>query len=117
MSNSLDPDCLQRQSVDRKKSQLARKELIMHTKLGLISLAQGQNAVTPVRLEPAAPQSRVKHSTTEPLRSLAAKTGKSSQAYLKSKSHKLATLWDVGKTYQELAILVNRKRQSNMSGY
>ena len=27
------------------------------------------NAVTPVRLEPAAPQSTVKHSTTEPLRS------------------------------------------------
>ena len=27
------------------------------------------NAVTPVRLEPAAPQSRVKHCTTEPLRS------------------------------------------------
>ena len=33
-------------------------------------LAQGHNAVTPVRLEPAALQSRVKHSTTEPLRSL-----------------------------------------------
>ena len=33
-------------------------------------LAQGHNAVTPVRLEPAASRSRVKHSTTEPLRSL-----------------------------------------------
>ena len=33
-------------------------------------LAQGHNAVTPVRLEPSAPRSRVKHSTTEPLRSL-----------------------------------------------
>ena len=33
-------------------------------------LAQGQNAVTPMRLEPVAPPSRVKHSTTEPLRSL-----------------------------------------------
>ena len=33
-------------------------------------LAQGHNTVTPVRLEPAAPRSRVKHSTTEPLRSL-----------------------------------------------
>ena len=33
-------------------------------------LAQGHNAVTPVRLEPAALRSRVKHSTTEPLRSL-----------------------------------------------
>ena len=31
-------------------------------------LAQGHNAVTPVRLEPAALRSRVKHSTTEPLR-------------------------------------------------
>ena len=33
-------------------------------------LAKDHNAVTPVRLEPAAPRSRVKHSTTEPLRSL-----------------------------------------------
>ena len=33
-------------------------------------LAQGQNTVTPVRLEPTAPRSRVKHSTTEPLCSL-----------------------------------------------
>ena len=32
------------------------------TKLGLMCLAQGHNAVTPVRLEPAVPQSRVKHS-------------------------------------------------------
>ena len=31
--------------------------------------AQGHNAVTLVRLEPAALRSRVKHSTTEPLRS------------------------------------------------
>ena len=38
-------------------------------KLGLMCLAQGHNAVTPVRFEPAAPPSRVKHSTTEPLRS------------------------------------------------
>ena len=33
-------------------------------------LAQGHKAVTLVRLEPAALRSRVKHSTTEPLRSL-----------------------------------------------
>ena len=32
-------------------------------------LAQGHNTVTLVRLEPTAPRSRVKHSTTEPLRS------------------------------------------------
>ena len=32
-------------------------------------LAQRHNTVTPVRLEPAAPQSRVEHSTIEPLRS------------------------------------------------
>ena len=32
-------------------------------------LAQGHNTVRPVMLEPAAPSSRVKHSTTEPLRS------------------------------------------------
>ena len=31
-------------------------------------LAQGHKAVTPVRLEHAAPLSRVKNSTTEPLR-------------------------------------------------
>ena len=31
--------------------------------------AEGYNAVPPVRLEPANPQSRVKHSTTEPLQS------------------------------------------------
>ena len=33
-------------------------------------LAQGHNTVTPVKLKPVAPQSRVKHSITEPLRSL-----------------------------------------------
>ena len=33
-------------------------------------LEQGHNAVMLVRLEPTAPQSRVKHSTTEPLCSL-----------------------------------------------
>ena len=33
-------------------------------------LLKDHNAVTPVRLEPAALRSRVKHSTTEPLRSL-----------------------------------------------
>ena len=31
-------------------------------------LAQGHKAVTPVRLDPTAPRSQVKHSTTEPLR-------------------------------------------------
>ena len=34
-----------------------------------MGLAQGHNAVTPVRLEPTIPRSRVKHSTTEPLHS------------------------------------------------
>ena len=33
-------------------------------------LLKDHNAVTPMRLEPAAPRPRVKHSTTEPLRSL-----------------------------------------------
>ena len=32
--------------------------------LGLLCLAQGHNAVTPVQLEPVAPPSQVKHSTT-----------------------------------------------------
>ena len=40
------------------------------TKQGLRWLAQGHNAVVPVRLKLATPQSQVKHSTTEPLRSL-----------------------------------------------
>ena len=40
------------------------------TKQGLVSLAQGHNAMTPVMLEPAALRSRFKHSTTEQLRSL-----------------------------------------------
>ena len=39
------------------------------TKLGLMRLAQGHNAMAPVRLEAAATRYRVKHSTTEPLRS------------------------------------------------
>ena len=33
-------------------------------------LAQVHKAVTPMRLEPATPRSRVKHSITEPLRSI-----------------------------------------------
>ena len=40
------------------------------SKLMLMCLAQGRNAVTPERLEPASLWSRVNHSTTEPLRSL-----------------------------------------------
>ena len=39
------------------------------TKLGLMCLAQGHSVMMPVRLEPAAPRSRVKHSTTELLHS------------------------------------------------
>ena len=35
------------------------------TKLGLMCPAQGYDIVTNMRLEPAAPRSRVKHSTTE----------------------------------------------------
>ena len=35
-----------------------------------VDLAQGHNAVTPVRLKPVAPRSQVKHSTTELMRSL-----------------------------------------------
>ena len=33
-------------------------------------MLKDHNAVTPVRLEPADPRSRVKHPTTEPMRSL-----------------------------------------------
>ena len=38
--------------------------------VGLMCVAQGHSAVTPVRLEPMVLRSRIKHSTTEPLRSL-----------------------------------------------
>ena len=37
------------------------------TKLGLMCLAHGHKAVTPMRLKPAAPRSWVKHSTIEPM--------------------------------------------------
>ena len=37
--------------------------------LGKCVLLKDHNAVTPARLEPAAPRSRIKHSTTEPMRS------------------------------------------------
>ena len=40
------------------------------TKQGLLCLAQGHNAVMPVRLETATPRPRVKRSTTEPLHSI-----------------------------------------------
>ena len=40
------------------------------TKLGLMCLAQGYITVMPVRLQPVAPRSWVKNSTTEPLRCL-----------------------------------------------
>ena len=40
------------------------------TKQGLMCLDEGHKAVTPVRLEPATPRSRVKHSNNEPMRSL-----------------------------------------------
>ena len=40
------------------------------TKLGLMCHAQGHDTVKPVRLQPEAPRSLVKHSTTEPLHSL-----------------------------------------------
>ena len=41
-----------------------------NTKLGLMCFAQGHSAVTPARLKPTAPLSRVKHSTTESMPSL-----------------------------------------------
>ena len=40
--------------------------LNQYLKHGLMCLAQGHNAVTPVRFEPATPLSLVKLSTTEP---------------------------------------------------
>ena len=44
--------------------------IVSFSDLCLLSyFAQGHNAVTPVRLEPAVPRFRVKYSTTKPLRS------------------------------------------------
>ena len=37
------------------------------TKQRITFLAQGHNTVTPVRLKPTAPRSRIKYSTTKPL--------------------------------------------------
>ena len=42
---------------------------VTSTLQGLICLAQGHNAVSPVRLEPTTPGSRDKHFSTEQLRS------------------------------------------------
>ena len=56
------------------------------TKLGLMCLAQGHNAVTPMRLEPTALRSQVKHFTTEPLRSLYGK-------YIPGKYSSLGRTW------------------------
>ena len=39
-------------------------------------LAQGHNVVTPMRLQPAAPRSQVKHSNIDLLRSLFAPAGR-----------------------------------------
>ena len=50
---------------------LPMEQLVLSDKWArIMCLAQGHNTVTPVRLVPAAPLSRVKHSTTEPLGSL-----------------------------------------------
>ena len=48
----------------------ARLPGLTRTKQEFMCLARGHNAVTPVRFEPAALLSQVKHSTTEPLCSL-----------------------------------------------
>ena len=50
------------------------------TKQGLMCLAQGHNTVPWVRLEPATPYSRVKHSATEPLRYLPEPWAQASQS-------------------------------------
>ena len=44
--------------------------LNQYLKQGFMCLAQEHNPVNPVKLEPATPRSRDKHSTTEPLRSM-----------------------------------------------
>ena len=46
------------------------KPLWINVSCSRMCLAQGHNTVTSVRLELVAPRSQVKHSTTEPLRSL-----------------------------------------------
>ena len=46
------------------------KHYVIGTRQGLMCLAQRHNAVTPEGLKPAIPRSPVKHSITEPLRSL-----------------------------------------------
>ena len=47
---------------------MSHQQSFSYVGTGFNVLAQGHNVVMPVGLEPAAPRSRVKHSTTEPLR-------------------------------------------------
>ena len=56
--------------------------------------AKGYNAVTPVRLEPASLRSRVKHSTTESLRSLRFKC-QSPTSYSKFYKNNLGSKWNI----------------------
>ena len=51
------------------KGIFARREYTIIKKLLVLTPKSAKNPLTPVRLEPAASQSRIKHSTTEPLRS------------------------------------------------
>ena len=47
----------------------AKQHVVKVYNMEYIVLLTDHNTVTPVRLEPAAPRSQVKHSSTEPLRS------------------------------------------------
>ena len=58
----------------------------------VLVLAQGHNAVTPERLEPAALQSQVKHSTPEPLRSHNSQWEKKNTCNMKVISQRVAML-------------------------
>ena len=68
------------------------------TKQELMRLAQGHNAVMPVGLEPATPRSRVKHSSTEPLRSVTLIYGLAQNTNINKKWPTTCWLWNIDKT-------------------
>ena len=62
--------------------------------------------MTPVRLEPAAPRSRVKHSTTEPLRSLMTSLGRNWSFELYHVEMAQQSLVSVYEYYKKKSVLV-----------
>ena len=67
--------------------------------------------MTPVRLEPADPQSRVKHSTTEPLRSHGVKFTLLCSSAEQTQSVNTASTYEYFPVSHERRMIVGKKRQ------